>query len=456
MSGPNSKILHRVIGAPVPEIVSGAGIYLRDATGREIIDASGGAAVACLGHSHPRILAAMRTQMEAVSYVHSGSFTTPVVEELGRVMAQTAPETINHTYLVSGGSEAVESAIKLARQYHIEAGAPGRHQIIARQQSYHGNTFGALSASGHAARRKLYEPMLIPWHHIDPCHYYRHAAPGETAEEYALRTANSLEEKIQEVGAENIAAFIAETVVGATLGAATAEAGYFRRIREICDRHGILLILDEVMSGMGRTGRLHAFLDEGIVPDMVTLAKGLAGGYQPIGAVLIADRVFDQLATGSRAFQHGLTYSGHPVAAAAALAVQQTIAEEDLLSNVAQMGARLRQSLYDRLGAHPYLGDIRGRGLLQAFELVADREAKTPFDPSLKIHEQIKDAAMRLGLMIYPNAGCVDGVRGDHVLIAPPFNVTPAEVDKIVDLLGQTVDAVFQSNPSTVRAIADG
>jgi len=443
MSGPNSKILHRIIGAKVPQIVSSSGIYLRDTSGRDIVDASGGAAVACLGHSHPKIIAAMEAQMASVCYVHSGSFTTPVVEELGRVMAENAPDTINHTYLVSGGSEAVESAIKLARQYHVETGSPDRRHVIARRQSYHGNTFGALSASGHRARRKIYEPMLVPFHHVDPCYFYRHAEPGETPEDYGRRAADSLEVKIAELGTENVAAFIAETVVGATLGAATAEAGYFRRIREICDKHNVLLILDEVMSGLGRTGTMHAFEQEGIVPDMVTLAKGLAGGYQPIGAVMIEDRVFGALARGSRAFQHGLTYSGHPVAAAAALAVQQEIAEQDLLSNVGEMGNRLASGLKTRLEANPYVGHFRGRGLLQAFELVADRDTKAPFDASLKINERLKDTAMDLGLMIYPSGGCADGVNGDHLLIAPPFNVTADEIDKIVDLVGLTVDQVF-------------
>lgn len=452
MSGPSSNILHRLIGAEVPEIVSGSGLFLRDSAGREIVDASGGAAVACLGHSHPRVIAAMQEQMQSVSYVHSGSFTTPVAEELGRVMAASAPDAINHIYLVSGGSEAVESAIKLARQYHVEAGAPSRHQIIARRQSYHGNTFGALSASGHPARRRIYEPMLMPFHHVDPCYFYRHANDGETPEAYGRRAADSLEAKIKELGPDNVAAFIAETVVGATLGAAPAVAGYFKRIREICDQYGVLLILDEVMSGIGRTGSMHAFTNEGIVPDMVTLAKGLAGGYQPIGAVMMADRIFDQLASGSRAFQHGLTYSGHPVAAAAALAVQRTIADENLLENVSRMGARLNTGLKSRLGHNPHIGDIRGRGLLRAFELVADRKTKAPFDPSLKLHERLKDTAMSLGLMIYPNGGCVDGVSGDHLLIAPPFNVTAEEIDLIVDLLGQTVDRVFDNMPAAALA----
>ncbi|MEL6577036.1 MAG: aspartate aminotransferase family protein [Pseudomonadota bacterium] len=447
-----SKILHRVIGESMPNIVSGSGLYLHDVDGRVFVDATGGAAVACLGHSHPKVLKAMQAQMQAVSYVHSGSFTTPVVEELGRVLAENAPDAINHTYLVSGGSEAVESALKLARQYHIEAGEPGRHHVIARRQSYHGNTFGALSASGHPARRRIYEPMLLPFHHVDPCYAYRHAKAEETPEAYALRAADSLEAEIKALGPETVAAFVAETVVGATLGAVTAEAGYFRRIREICDRYDVLLILDEVMAGMGRTGTLHAFEQEGIVPDMVVLAKGLAGGYQPIGAVMIGDRVVDRLARGSKAFQHGLTYSGHPVAAAAALAVQHTIAEEGLLENVTRMGHQLSAALRARFGDHPHVGHIRGRGLMQGIEFVADRPTKTPFDASLKVHERLKEVAMDLGLMIYPNGGCADGVNGDHMLIAPPFNVTGDEIDMIVDRVGQTVDRVFDEMPMAQSA----
>jgi adenosylmethionine-8-amino-7-oxononanoate aminotransferase len=289
---------------------------------------------------------------------------------------------------------------------------------------------------------------LMPFHHVDPCFYYHNAETGETPDSYARRAADSLEEKIKELGAENVAAFVAETVVGATLGAATAEPGYFKRIREICDKYGVLLILDEVMSGMGRTGNIHAFEGEGIVPDMVTLAKGLAGGYQPIGAVLIADLVYQRLAQGSRAFQHGLTYSGHPVAAAAALAVQTTIRDENLLANVQEMGNLLTVGLHDRFAEHPYVGDIRGRGLLQAIELVQDRTTKRAFDPKQRLHEVVKDAAMDLGLMIYPNAGCIDGVRGDHILLAPPFNVAGREIETIIERLARSVEIAVDAATS--------
>ena len=440
MSSHSSEILHGLIGAPKIQIVSSSGIMLRDAQGRDIIDASGGAAVACLGHSHPKVIEAISKQLESVSYIHGLTFSTEVLEQLAQHLSDHSPDPLNHSLFVSGGSEAVESAIKLARQFHIEANEPQRHHVIARRQSYHGNTFGALSASGHRARRELYEPMLLPFSHVDPCFFYRYGLPGESAEEYALRAANSLETEILSRGPEHVAAFLAETVVGATLGAATAEAGYFRRIREICDQYGVLLILDEVMSGLGRTGYHHAFEAEGIVPDMVTLAKGLAGGYQPIGAVLVADRIFDALDQGSRFFQHALTYSGHPVAAAAALSVQKTIVEEGLLDNVTQMGNRLKRGLTERLGEHAYVADIRGRGLLQAIEIVADRSSKQPFDPDQRIYERIRVAALENDLMVYPSPGCADGVRGDHVLLAPPYNVTAPEIDLILEKVTEAID----------------
>ena len=433
-------ILHGALGLSKVEIVSASGIMLRDAQGREIIDASGGAAVACVGHGHPKVLEAIRQQMEQVCYVHGMVFTTDALQKLSECLSESAPDPLNHSLFVSGGSEAVESGIKLARQYHLEAGEPTRHHIIARKQSYHGNTFGALSASGHKARRELYEPMLMPFTHVEPCFYYRHAKEGESPEDYAIRAADSLETEILRLGPESVAAFIAETVVGATLGAATAEPGYFRRVREICDKYGVLLILDEVMSGLGRTGDRHAFEAEGMVPDLLILAKGLAGGYQPFGAVLVSDKVCDALDQGSGLFQHALTYSGHPVAAAAALAVQRTVAEEGLLENVVVMGDRLKRGLNERFGDHPSVGDIRGRGLFQAIELVSDRSTKQCFEPQQKVYERIRTAALDHGLMVYPSPGCADGTRGDHVLLAPPYNVSADEIDLIVEKLAQAVD----------------
>ena len=384
--------------------------------------------------------------MEQVCYLHGLSFSSPALEELVEHLSAHSPDPLNHSFFVSGGSEAVESAIKLARQYHVEAGEPERTHVIARHQSYHGNTFGALAASGHPARRDLYEPMLMPFSHVEPCFYFRHGRQGESREEYALRAANSLETEILRVGPQNVAAFIAETVVGATLGSAPAEAGYFKRIREICDQYGVLLILDEVMSGMGRTGQQHAFEAEGIVPDMVTLAKGLAAGYQPIGAVLASDRVVGALERGSRIFQHLLTYSGHPLAVATALAVQKTIVEEDLLSNVRVMGALLEERLAQQFGDHPHVGDIRGRGLFWSLEIVSDRESNAPFASELRSYERIRLAAMDCGLMVYPSPGCVDGMRGDHVLLAPPFNVIADEIELIVNKVAEAIDAGLAMN----------
>jgi adenosylmethionine-8-amino-7-oxononanoate aminotransferase len=344
-------------------------------------------------------------------------------------------------YFVSGGSEAIEAALKMARQYFVERGEPQRRNVIARRQSYHGNTLGALAAGGNEMRRAQFRPLLIETHHIDPCFAYHFQEPGETAEAYAARVAQALEDKILELGAETVMAFVAEPVVGATAGAVPPVADYFKRIRAICDRYGVLLILDEVMCGMGRTGTLHACEQDGIAPDLMTIAKGLGGGYQPIGAVLLSQRIFDAFANGSGAFQHGHTYICHPMACAAALAVQKVIARDRLLANVKAMGAHLSRRLSERFGNHPYVGDIRGRGLLIGVELVEDRSTKMPFDPALKLNARIKQEAMARGLAVYPGGGTIDGKRGDHVLLAPPFIVDAAIIDQVVERLGDAVDA---------------
>jgi adenosylmethionine-8-amino-7-oxononanoate aminotransferase len=313
--------------------------------------------------------------------------------------------------------------------------------VIARDQSYHGNTLGALAAGGHAARRKMFAPLLFETHHIPPCFAYRHKQPGENDEAYGRRAADALEAKIEELGPGTVIAFIAETVVGATAGAVPPAPDYFKRIRQICDRHGVLLILDEVMCGMGRTGTLHACEQEGIAPDLMTVAKGLGGGYQPIGATLMTGRIFRAFEQGSGFFQHGHTYIGHPMACAAALAVQQVIKRDRLLDNVRAMGARLSRRFNERFANHPHVGDIRGRGLFQAIELVADRTEKTPFDPRLKLHARVKAEAMARGLMVYPSGGTADGVAGDHVLLAPPFIIDAETIDTVVERLGDAVDA---------------
>jgi hypothetical protein len=396
--------------------------------------------VSCLGHGHPAVTRALHDQLDKLAYAHTGFFTTDVAEKLADNLIAHAPKGISHTYLVSGGSEAVEAALKMARQYFIEKGEPQRRNIITRRQSYHGNTLGALAAGGNEWRRAPFSPLLMQTHHIDPCFAYRFAEPGESEEAYGRRAADLLEKKIEELGSGTVMAFIAETVVGATAGAVTPARGYFKRVREICDRHGVLLILDEVMCGMGRTGTLHACEQEGIAPDLMTVAKGLGGGYEPIGAVLLAKKIYDAFAGGSGFFQHGHTYMAHPLACAAGLAVQETIQRDNLLANVREMGALLQRRLGERFGNHPHVGDIRGRGLFQAVELVEDRSSKTPFDPARKLHAKVKKAAMARGLMVYPMGGTIDGQRGDHVVLAPPFIVTADQIGEIVDRLGSAID----------------
>ena len=435
-----THILHRQIGSSLPVAASGSGIEIVDSTGKRYLDASGGAAVSCLGHGHPAVTAALHEQLDRLAYAHTGFFTTDVAERLGDRLIEDAPKGLGHVYLVSGGSEAVEASLKMARQYFTERGETARRHVIARRQSYHGNTLGALAAGGNAWRRAPFSPLLIETHHIDPCFAYRFQQPGESDEAYGLRAADLLEEKILELGAGTVMAFVAETVVGATSGAVPPAPGYFKRIREICDRHGVLLILDEVMCGMGRTGTLHACEQEGIAPDLMTIAKGLGGGYEPIGAVLLGKHIYETFAKGSGFFQHGHTYMGHPMACAAGLAVQETIRRDDLLANVKAMGALLQRRLGERFGNHPHVGDIRGRGLFQAVELVEDRSTREPFDPALKLHAKVKKAAMARVLMVYPMGGTIDGQRGDHVLLAPPFIVTAEQIGDIVDRLGSAID----------------
>jgi adenosylmethionine-8-amino-7-oxononanoate aminotransferase len=442
-----THLLHRAIRSRMPVAVGGKGIELFDADGKVYIDASGGAAVSCLGHAHPAVLAALHAQLDKLAYAHTGFFTSEAAETLADMLVEDAPAGLGHVYLVSGGSEAVEAALKMARQYFVEKGEPQRRHIIARRQSFHGNTLGALAAGGNEWRRGQFKPLLIETHHIDPCYAYRFQDAGESDESYAARAAQQLEDKILELGADQVIAFAAETVVGATSGAVPPIADYLKRIRAICDRYGVLLILDEVMCGMGRTGTLHACEQDGVVPDLMTIAKGLGGGYQPVGAVLLSDKIFEAFASGSGFFQHGHTYMGHPMAAAAALAVQQTIRCEGLLSNVVTMGDELERQLIERLGNHHYVGDIRGRGLFRGVELVADRASKRPFDPTLKLNGLIKKEAMARGLMVYPMGGTIDGQRGDHVLLAPPFIVGRQDIGRIVGRLGDAIDAATASLP---------
>jgi adenosylmethionine-8-amino-7-oxononanoate aminotransferase len=435
-----SHILHRNLRATLPHAVSAKGMIITDREGREYIDACGGAAVSCLGHGHPDVLAAMHAQLDRIAYAHTSFFTTDVAEELADTLVADAPAGMTHVYLVSGGSEAMEASLKLARQYFVERGEPGRSVFIGRRQSYHGNTLGALAVGGNEWRRRQFAPLLIDVARVSPCYEYRDRREEESPEAYGERLATELEAKIAEVGPDRVIAFVAETVVGATAGAVPPVPGYFRRVRETCDRHGILLIADEVMCGMGRTGTLHAVEQEGIVPDLMAIAKGLGGGYQPVGAVLVHGRIMEALRAGSGLFQHGHTYIGHPVGAAAALAVQKVIKRDNLLAAVRDRAPHFERRLREALGSHPNVGDIRGRGFFRGVELVEDRAAKKPFDPALKVNARIKAAALERGLMVYPMGGTIDGVNGDHVLLAPPFIATEADLDEIVGRLAEAIE----------------
>lgn len=438
-----TRILHRSIGPTLPHAASAQGVYITDTTGRRYLDASGGAAVTSVGHAHPEVLAAMRAQIDNLCYAHTSFFTTDAAEALAEKLVNLAPEGLNYVYLVSGGSEAVEAALKMARQYFVEIGAPQRRHIIARRQSYHGNTIGALATGGNAMRRKQFQPILPETHHVSPCYAYREKGANESPEAYAIRLADELEAKILELGPEEVMAFVAEPVVGATLGAVASVADYFKRVRAICDKYGVLLILDEVMCGMGRTGTVFACEQDDVIPDIVTIAKGLGGGYQPIGAVMLSDKIYDSFANGSGLFQHGHTYIGHPVAAATANKVVEIIARPETLANVNAMGARLHSGLEAMLGASPHVGDIRGRGLFRGIELVADRDTKTPFDPSRKIHAKIKRQAMARGLISYPMGGTIDGIHGDHILLAPPYIIEADDVDLIIERIADAINAAI-------------
>lgn len=436
-----THVFHRMPRQSMPSAVGGDGVWVIAEGGRRYLDASGGAAVSCLGHSNERVKQAIIKQVETLPFIHSAFFTTDVLERLADKIAAAAPGTLNHVYFLSGGSEATESALKLARQYHLERGEPERTQIISRLHSYHGNTVGALSVSGNLWRREPYEPMLSAnVHHIAPCYAYRHQGEGESLEAYGRRAADALEQAIIDQGPGRVAAFIAETVVGATLGAVPPAPGYFKRIREICDEHGVLLIMDEVMCGSGRTGTLFGFEQDDVVPDMVTMAKGLGGGYQPIGALVVSDAIFEAITQGTGFFQHGHTYMGHAAACAGALAVLEEIEERDLLANVRAMGGLLHDELQRAFADHPHVGDIRGRGLFQGVELVAERDGKVPFAPSKKLNARIKANAMEAGLICYPMGGTADGKSGDHVLLAPPFIVTPDDVREIVARLSTAIE----------------
>tara|TARA_E500000318_G_scaffold45484_3_gene43009 strand:- start:155 stop:1483 length:1329 start_codon:yes stop_codon:yes gene_type:complete len=440
-----NHVFHRSAVATYPVATSGEGVYIKDTTGKSYLDASGGAAVSCLGHSDKRVIDAIKAQLDEIPFAHSGFFSNEPMERLADHLIARAPGDLDRVYFVSGGSEAVEAALKMARQYFMEIGQPERHKIIARKQSYHGNTLGALAVGGNEWRREQFRPLLIDITHVSPCYAYRGRQDDESEETYGQRVADELEAAIQEHGPETVAAFVCEPVVGATLGAVPPVPGYLKRIREICDRHGILLIFDEVMCGMGRTGYLFACEEDGVAPDLLTIAKGLGAGYQPIGATLVSKKIFEAIRDGSGFFQHGHTYMGHPAACAGALAVQHVIEDDGLLDKVRVMGEKLKTALEERFGNHPHVGDIRGRGLFIGIELVEDRASKQSFDPDLKLHAKVKANAMANGLMCYPMGGTIDGRVGDHVLLAPPFIIDDSHVAEIVEKLGAAVESALES-----------
>ena len=438
-----SHIFPRHTKANLPIASHGQGCYLFDTDGNKYLDASGGAAVSCLGHAHPTVIAALHAQLDSLTYAHTSFFTSEPAESLAQRLIERAPAGLDRVYLVSGGSEAVEAALKLARQYFTEIGQPQRRKIIARRQSYHGNTLGALAAGGNQWRRAQFDPLLIDTHHIAPCYAYRGQHADETEWDYGQRMANELEQKIIELGAENVMAFIAEPVVGATAGAVPPVDGYFKRIRDICDQYGVLLILDEVMCGMGRTGTLYACDQDGIAPDILCIAKGLGAGYQPIGAALCSAEIYGAIEQGSGFFQHGHTYLGHPMAAAAANAVLDVFFDQGVLDQVTPLGQDLQSRLEQAFGQHPNVGDIRGRGLFRGIEFVSDRDTKTPFDPALGLAGKLKKTAQANGLLCYPMAGTIDGRMGDHILLAPPFIMQNDDMDDLLAKLVKTVDDVL-------------
>ncbi|MFY0616550.1 aspartate aminotransferase family protein [Shimia sp.] len=428
-----SNIFPRHCKKTLPVVARGEGPFLFDQSGKAYFDGSGGAAVSCLGHSDSAVISAIKDQVDAVAFAHTGFFSSAPAEALSQKLVSHAPKGLDRVYLISGGSEAMESALKLARQFALEKGEADRRHVIARRQSYHGNTLGALATGGNMWRREPFAPMLMDTHHISPCYAYREKTDQESAWEYGQRVALELEQKIESLGAENVLAFVAEPVVGATLGAVPAVEGYFKTIRHICDRYGVLLILDEVMCGMGRTGTLFACEQDGVEPDICAVAKGLGAGYQPVGAMLCTSEIYDAIRDGSGFFQHGHTYNGHPTAAAAALAVLTRLTDDGVAERVAPMGAKLKAALTDQFGAHPFVGDIRGRGLFLALELVADRATKKPFDPELGLPAKLKAAAFDAGLICYPMGGTIDGKSGAHLLLAPPFIMEDTHIDLICD-----------------------
>ena len=446
-----SHVLHRTLKGEIPVVNGADGNYLIDNNGKRYLDASGGAAVSCLGHTNERVIEAIKNQLDKVSFAHTGVFSNEPAEKLATYLIENAPEGFGNgrTMFLGSGSEAMEAALKLARQYHLERGDESRAKIIARDKSYHGNTLGALATGGHKQRQKPFAPLLIDVSHIPPCYAYRYKQDSETPEEFGVRMANTLEEEILKQGPENVAAFVAEPVSGASLGAEPAAPGYFNRIREICDQYGVLFIADEVMCGMGRTGHLFAMEAENACPDIITIAKGLGAGYQPIAAVMAREKVITAIENGSGNLWNGHTYMSHAIACAGALAVLKVIEEDQLLGKVRSQGEKLQSMLIETFADHPNVGDIRGRGLFWGLEIVKDKDTKEPFPAKLNLAGKIKADILEKGMLSYPSQGCVDGERGDHILLAPPYTVSDDELIIIIkttkNSLNKQLDKIYSS-----------
>ncbi|KAF5003125.1 hypothetical protein FDECE_10316 [Fusarium decemcellulare] len=440
--------LHAKINSPPPRIVKSQGCWLETEHGHRILDASSGAAVVSIGHNESRIKEAIADQLDRVAYCYSPFFTTEAAEKISHFLTESTNGAMSKVFVVSSGTEAIEAALKIARQYFTELPTPqpARTKFIARKQSYHGNTLGSLAAGGHKARRGVYEPILsTSFSHVSPCYPYREMKPDETEQHYVSRLAKELDDEFHRLGPDTVCAFIAETVSGSSLGCMPPVPSYFKAMKEVCDRYGALLILDEVMSGIGRTGTYHAWEQEGVVPDLQTVAKGLGAGYMPVGALMVNHKVADTLAQGSGSFSHSQTYQGHPVACAAAYAVQSVVKEDSLIQNVQEMGDYLGKSLKERLRGHKHVGDVRGRGLYWGIEFVRDKESKEPFPLKEQIAGKLHKTGLgpEYGISLIPSTGNVDGVRGDMVIASPPFTITKEEVDILVDRVEGVVKSVL-------------
>ena len=440
----SSPLFSRNLRKQYPVAVRGEGSWIIAADGRRYLDASGQAAVVSIGHGVPEIGRAMAEQSNNIAFAHTSQFHTAPAEKLAARVLALAPKNFHdggRVYFTSGGSEATETAIKLVRQYFLERKENARYRVISRKQSYHGSTLGAMSVSGNVARRAPYAPLLPEWGHVAPCFCY-HCPFDKTFPECKLACADDLEAFLKANDASTVAAFIFEPVVGATLGAAAAVDGYTARIAEICRKHGILLIADEVMSGMGRTGRPFASQHWGLEPDIILTGKGIASGYAPLGAVLAAAHVVEAYEKGTAAFMHGFTYQSHPVSMAAGNAVFDYLEAHKLFDRVTPAGETLRKAL-SPLESHPHVGQVRGLGLLQGVEFVKDKSTREPFPKEAGIAEKIRQAALEKNVLTYPTQGCVDGSRGDHVLLAPPFIITPEECRLIAGALQHALAKVF-------------